>query len=176
VQFDPPDDAREYIHRVGRTARGADGTGRALLFLLPSELPFLKRLADARVPLNEYEFPAAKLANVQAQLEKLVAKNYYLHAAARDAYRGYLLAYASHTLKDCYDVHALDLAALAKSLGFTAPPRVNLNLESKAGAARRSKKRALEDGGSARKSGHGFSAANPYGRREAGDKRQVVRG
>lgn len=33
----------------------------------------------ARVPLNEYEFPASKLANVQAQLERLVSKNYYLH-------------------------------------------------------------------------------------------------
>ena len=31
------------------------------------------------MPLNEYEFPASKLANVQAQLERLVSKNYYLH-------------------------------------------------------------------------------------------------
>jgi ATP-dependent RNA helicase DDX18/HAS1 len=181
VQYDPPDDAREYIHRVGRTARGADGTGRALLFLLPQELPFLKRLAAARVPLNEYEFPASKLANVQAQLERLVSKNYFLHASAREAYRGYLLAYASHTLKDCYDVHALDLAALARSLGFAAPPRVNLALESRAGAARRGKKRELEggggDGGGGRRgSGHGFSAANPYGKRQEGDRRQVVHG
>lgn len=25
VQYDPPDEPREYIHRVGRTARGKDG-------------------------------------------------------------------------------------------------------------------------------------------------------
>lgn len=37
IQFDPPDDPREYIHRVGRTAR-AGSKGKALLFLLPSEL------------------------------------------------------------------------------------------------------------------------------------------
>ncbi len=37
----------------------------------------------AKVPLNEYEFPTAKLANVQSQLERLVAKNYYLHSSAR---------------------------------------------------------------------------------------------
>ena len=35
------------------------------------------------MPLNEYEFPTAKLANVQSQLERLVAKNYYLHSSAR---------------------------------------------------------------------------------------------
>ncbi len=39
----------------------------------------LKLIQAARVPLNEYEFPASKLANVQAQLERLVEKNYYLH-------------------------------------------------------------------------------------------------
>ena len=27
VQYDPPDDPKEYIHRVGRTARGTSGQG-----------------------------------------------------------------------------------------------------------------------------------------------------
>ena len=49
----------------------------------------IKRFAAqaAKVPLNEYEFPTSKVANVQSQLEKLVAKNYYLHSSAREAYR-----------------------------------------------------------------------------------------
>eukprot|EP00208_Stichococcus_sp_RCC1054_P007841 CAMPEP_0206152396 /NCGR_PEP_ID=MMETSP1473-20131121/39306_1 /ASSEMBLY_ACC=CAM_ASM_001109 /TAXON_ID=1461547 /ORGANISM="Stichococcus sp, Strain RCC1054" /LENGTH=510 /DNA_ID=CAMNT_0053549955 /DNA_START=156 /DNA_END=1685 /DNA_ORIENTATION=- len=34
IQYDPPDDPKEYIHRVGRTARGKGGKGRALLLLL----------------------------------------------------------------------------------------------------------------------------------------------
>lgn len=41
----------------------------------------------AKVPLNEYEFPMNKLANVQSQLENLVSKNYFLHQAAKDAFR-----------------------------------------------------------------------------------------
>lgn len=53
IQFDPPDDPREYIHRVGRTARGRDGKGRALLLLMPEELPFLKYLKDAKVGAQE---------------------------------------------------------------------------------------------------------------------------
>ena len=32
---------QDYIHRVGRTARGDKGKGSALLFLLPEELKFL---------------------------------------------------------------------------------------------------------------------------------------
>jgi superfamily II DNA/RNA helicase len=49
LQFDPPDDPKEYIHRVGRTARGAGGSGRALLFLTPEEIPFLRYLKGAKV-------------------------------------------------------------------------------------------------------------------------------
>jgi ATP-dependent RNA helicase DDX18/HAS1 len=61
IQFDPPDDPRDYIHRVGRTARGSEGKGRSLMFLLPSEVGFLKLLKEARVPLVEFELPANKI-------------------------------------------------------------------------------------------------------------------
>ncbi len=46
---------------------------------------------------------------LQAQLERLIEKNYYLHQSARDAYRSYLLAYNSHAHKDAFNVHTLDL-------------------------------------------------------------------
>jgi len=170
VQFDPPDEPKAYIHRVGRTAR-AGGRGRALLFLLPQELNFLKYLKKANVSVNEYEFPSNKLANVQAQLEKLVSKNYYLHKSARDAYRSYLHAYNSHSLKDVYDVHALDLAAVASSFGFDNPPKVTLML--KPNAKEPGRRKGGKDAG--RNSGHGFSADNPYGKRASNDKRQFAR-
>ena len=79
VQFDPPDDPRDYIHRVGRTARGANGKGRSLMFLQPSEVGFLTQLKEARVPVVEFEFPSKKIVNVQSQLEKLIGQNYYLN-------------------------------------------------------------------------------------------------
>jgi ATP-dependent RNA helicase DDX18/HAS1 len=128
IQYDPPDDCAEYIHRVGRTAR-AGGTGKALLFLLETELGFLKHLRAAGVPLNEYSVPKEKIANIQGQLEKLMSKNYYLYQSSRDAYRGYVLSYQSHSLKDCYDVYKLDLQRVAKSFGFAAPPKINLSLK-----------------------------------------------
>lgn len=79
VQFDPPDDPRDYIHRVGRTARGSGGKGKSLMFLQPSEVGFLSHLKEARVPVVEFDFPAKKLLNVQSQLEKLINQNYYLN-------------------------------------------------------------------------------------------------
>ncbi|KAG6008304.1 ATP-dependent RNA helicase [Claviceps pusilla] len=128
VQFDPPDNTRDYIHRVGRTARGADTKGRSLLFLQPNEVGFLTHLQNARVPVVEFEFPAKKIANVQSQLEKLIGKNYYLQQSAKEAFKSYLHAYASHSLRSVYDVHKLDLVKVAKSFGFTTPPRVDINL------------------------------------------------
>ncbi|WFD30084.1 RNA helicase [Malassezia sp. CBS 17886] len=127
IQFDPPDDPRDYIHRVGRTARGGK-RGRSLLFLLPSELGFLRFLKVAKVPLNEYTFPPNKIANVQGQLEKLIAKNYYLHQSAKDGFRSYIQAYGSYSLKRIYDIHALDLAKVAKAYGFSSPPKVNVTI------------------------------------------------
>ncbi|OBZ82520.1 ATP-dependent RNA helicase HAS1 [Choanephora cucurbitarum] len=126
VQFDPPDDPRDYIHRVGRTARGSNAQGKSLLFLLPSELGFLRYLKHAKVPLNEYQFPSSKIANVQGQLEKLIDKNYYLNQSAKDGYRSYIQAYSSFSLKKIFDVNNLDLAKVAKGFGFATPPKVNL--------------------------------------------------
>jgi ATP-dependent RNA helicase DDX18/HAS1 len=35
----------------------------------------------------------------------------------------YILAYNSHALKDIFNVHRLDLGGVARSYGFTVPPR-----------------------------------------------------
>ncbi|EAW24816.1 ATP-dependent RNA helicase HAS1 [Aspergillus fischeri NRRL 181] len=128
IQFDPPDDPRDYIHRVGRTARGANAKGRSLMFLQPSEVGFLKHLKEARVPVVEFEFPANKIVNVQSQLEKLIGQNYYLNKSAKEGYRSYLQAYASHSLRSVFDVHKLDLVKVAKGFGFSTPPRIDIQL------------------------------------------------
>ena len=36
---------------------------------------------------------------------KLIEKNYYLNSAAKDGYRSYLQAYASHKQRDIFDVN-----------------------------------------------------------------------
>ncbi|KAL4361697.1 hypothetical protein GQ457_04G015450 [Hibiscus cannabinus] len=170
VQYDPPDEPKEYIHRVGRTARGEGAKGNALLFLIPEELQFLRYLKAAKVPVKEYEFDEKKLANVQSHLEKLVANNYYLNKSAKDAYRSYILAYNSHSMKDIFNVHRLDLQAVAASFSFSCPPKVNLNIDSNASKFRK-KMRKVEGGAR-----NNFSESNPYGRQKSEeDNRQFVR-
>ncbi|XP_018051556.1 PREDICTED: probable ATP-dependent RNA helicase pitchoune [Atta colombica] len=143
VQFDPPDDPKEYIHRVGRTARGEGSSGHALLILRPEELGFLRYLKIARVPVNEYEFSWNKIADIQLQLEKLISKNYFLHQSAKEAFKNYVRAYDSHHLKHVFDIETLDLAKVAKSFGFAVPPAVDL----KVGISKASRPRKRLGGG-----------------------------
>ncbi|KAJ5769983.1 uncharacterized protein N7511_002034 [Penicillium nucicola] len=156
IQFDPPDDPRDYIHRVGRTARGADGKGRSLMFLQPSEVGFLKHLKEARVPVVEFEFPASKIVNVQSQLEKLIGQNYYLNKSAKDGYRSYLQAYASHSLRSVFDVNKLDLVKVAKGFGFSAPPRIDIQLGASLSRDKKQEQQGRRTYGSQPKNGAGL--------------------
>ena len=61
------------------------------------------------------------------QLEDLIERNYYLNKSAREAYRSYLQAYASHSLKDVFDVSVIELQRTARAFGFNAPPKVHLS-------------------------------------------------
>lgn len=154
VQYDPPDDPKEYIHRVGRTARGEGSSGHALLILRPEELGFLRYLKQARVPVNEFDFSWNKIADIQLQLEKLISKNYFLNVSAKEAFKAYVRAYDSHHLKQIFDIETLDLTKVAKSFGFLVPPAVDL----KVGISKNSRPRKRIGGG-----GYGYlkNANNP---------------
>ncbi|KAJ7943634.1 RNA helicase [Quillaja saponaria] len=65
VQYDAPDQPKEYIQRVGRTARGEGGKGKAPLLLIHEELQFLHYLKAAKVPVKEYVFNEKNLPKIQ---------------------------------------------------------------------------------------------------------------
>ena len=160
---------------------------------LPPPLAGFQRAYPASCPHAPPPHPPRR---PQSQLEKLVAKNYYLNRSARDAYRSYILAYASHSLKHIFNVHALDLPGVSRGFGFDVPPRVNLNVSAvgEGRVVRRNGGGGHGDPGRRRmgdyvdpkkreaaikklksSSGHTCSASNPYGKREAGDTRQFTR-
>ncbi|KAJ6234512.1 atp-dependent RNA helicase ddx18 [Anaeramoeba flamelloides] len=147
IQVDPPSNPREYIHRVGRTAR-AGKHGKAVLLLLEFETDFLKYLRAAKIPLNEYEIPESKIENVQKQLEVILDRNYNLRMSAIDAYRSYFNSYDSHVLKKIFDINKLSREKIAQSFGLTFVPSVNLaslknkkNMGSKKNRTKTKKKR-----------------------------------
>jgi len=48
--------------------------------------------------------------------------------SAKEAYKAYVRAYASHSMKNVYDVEKLDLIKVAYSFGFRVPPVVDLGV------------------------------------------------
>ena len=139
VQYDAPLEPEDYLHRVGRTARGATAVGKALLILLPSEVGLIQELGKFNIELNEYEFGEDKLAQIQDQLEMLISSNYYLAETAKDAYKTYLYSYVSHKMKEIFNINDLDLMKVCKAFGFAKPPYTNLNIRINSSSVKRSK-------------------------------------
>ncbi|KAI5191194.1 ATP-dependent RNA helicase DDX18/HAS1 [Nematocida minor] len=125
VQYDPPTDPKEYIHRVGRTAR-AGAEGEALLFLLPHEKVFIKYLEKLGVEVDELEYKMPK--DITEHYIKTISSNYYLEKGAKEALRGYLQAYSGHKLKRVFDASKIELNKIARSFGLSSMPKIDLTI------------------------------------------------
>ncbi|KAF9412156.1 ATP-dependent RNA helicase dbp7 [Podila epigama] len=137
IQYDPPSDLKDYVHRVGRTAR-LGREGEAVLFLLPSEVKYLELLTAQGLPnqevsvtsilmklappkSNEYQQPAT---DIQNSFER-----YNLHspenmAIARGAFWAFVKSYATHpsSEKHIFHVKNLHLGHIAKSFALREAP------------------------------------------------------
>ncbi|XP_060853220.1 probable ATP-dependent RNA helicase DDX10 [Rhopalosiphum padi] len=123
VQLDCPENANEYIHRAGRTAR-FQKSGESLLVLLPSELAILEQLKNKKIPISEIKVNPNKLTSVQRTLEATLAKDHILKESAQRAFVSYIKSVFLMKDKSVFDVSALDTDSFASSLGLAIPPRV----------------------------------------------------
>jgi len=126
IQYDPPSELSEYVHRVGRTARSGR-KGSALLFLTPEEQEYVALLKDKQVSLSEISLqsifaaltrqdgqaakgtsikqrsvadPDAAAALLQIKLEDLVDSTegkVNLQVMAQEAHLAFIRAYAVHS-------------------------------------------------------------------------------
>jgi ATP-dependent RNA helicase DDX10/DBP4 len=74
IQLDCPEDTDTYIHRVGRTAR-FERSGNSLIMLLPSERAFLEKLAERKVPIEDFTVKLAKTGSIKQQLNGMCFKD-----------------------------------------------------------------------------------------------------
>ncbi|TFK09907.1 apelin receptor A-like [Platysternon megacephalum] len=124
IQFDCPEDANTYIHRVGRTARYKEG-GEALLVLLPSEEKgMVHQLSQRKVPVNEIKINPEKLVDVQKKMQAFLAQDQELKERAQRCFVSYLRSVYLMKNKEVFDVFKLPLAEYAHSLGLAVAPRV----------------------------------------------------
>ncbi len=123
IQMDCPDDPDSYIHRAGRTARYQKG-GEALLMLTPSEEAMAEKLIQKKIPIQKIEVNPAKLVTIQRKLEAMLARDVELKQMAQRFFVTYVKSVFLMKDKDVFDVHQIDLNALARSLGLAIAPRV----------------------------------------------------
>lgn len=148
LQYDPPCETADYVHRVGRTARRGLG-GSALLFLLPSEANYTQLLSSHSLYpealslqslfMDTAQFipGAAKFKNtdemtaviLQRRLESVVQSNRPLLGAARQTFRSFVRAYATHSsdTKGIFSVQSLHLGHVAKTFGLVEHPKALRN-------------------------------------------------
>lgn len=139
IQYDPPTEPQEYVHRAGRTAR-LGRRGDALLFLTPEEVGYVDFLAKRGLQLH-----AMPLGNVMASLRfkslpgvreqsgafvlkqliyKVVEASDALTEEANAAFAAHVRAYATHSreTKTIFNVRALHLGHVASSFGVKLSP------------------------------------------------------
>ena len=138
VQYDPPEDAKEFVHQVGRTGRLGQ-VGDALLFLLPSETDYLEVLAKEQLELTELamksslehlvqdsatETAEALASHLQYHIEKKIESSEEAGLLARNGFRSRIRAYATYptAVKQIFHVRRLHLGHMAKSFGLREQP------------------------------------------------------
>ena len=136
LQYDPPTEVSEYIHRVGRTAR-AGRAGQSLLFLQPSEMGMVYTLQRRGLHMKQFNFdvwfdncvresgPGHALvyakrnhaaSEVQAAILKTVEESDGLKNLAVVGFTSYCRSYATYSkeLKTAFNVRSLHFGHVAK--------------------------------------------------------------
>ncbi|PZC75253.1 hypothetical protein B5X24_HaOG206515 [Helicoverpa armigera] len=126
VQFDPPSDANEYIHRVGRTARGMGAEGNAVMLLRPDEIEFVSYLKESKIFLDKYE-SWDKFSNLQPKLDAAMSDPQF-HDLAVEAFQGYMRAFEVKKLKHIFNLITMDVDAVARSFGLKERPDVDVRI------------------------------------------------
>ncbi|KYQ92426.1 putative RNA helicase [Tieghemostelium lacteum] len=146
VQYDPCSDTKDYVHRIGRTAR-IGNTGCALLFLLPSEreyIGYLERLDIHPLEMKGTSILQSLFYTSEGQLRKftkssqlesqvhdlqILCERYLLEDSkckdlARSAYQSSIRAYSTHKseLKKVFHVSHLHLGHMSKSFALRETP------------------------------------------------------
>ncbi|XP_067638476.1 probable ATP-dependent RNA helicase DDX10 [Eurosta solidaginis] len=124
VQMDCPEDAIQYIHRAGRTARNK-ARGESLLVLLPSEEPgMITELKRQNIEIQKIHIDPKKLFSPRLKIEAALAQNAELKASAQRAFVSYVKSIFLMKNKTIFNVFTLNLENYATSLGLINTPRV----------------------------------------------------
>uniref|UniRef100_A0A8R1TLG6 ATP-dependent RNA helicase n=1 Tax=Onchocerca volvulus TaxID=6282 RepID=A0A8R1TLG6_ONCVO len=124
LQLDCPVDVDDYIHRVGRTAR-MDASGEAVLVLTPTqEQAMLARLQKKNITITKISINENQIMDISKRLQSAITQYPGMKEFAQRSFVAYIRTIYLMRNKDIFSLDTIDLAALAKSYGLAATPRV----------------------------------------------------
>ncbi len=137
VQYDPPAEISDYIHRVGRTARSGRG-GNALLFVLPTENELVGTLSQKGLRLTALSLQATfqdalgqrggggedLSFTLQESLEEVLSGSPDTLVKAKVAFQSHVRAYGTKRadIRYMFQVRKLHLGHVARSFALKAVP------------------------------------------------------
>ena len=127
VQMDAPDSVGTYIHRVGRTARYRAG-GRALMMVLPSEMPLIDKLQAAKVKVTRVNVNPKQLKSVASAFQSFMIENSELKFLGQKALLAYLKSVYLQSDKQVFDLSKIDVHAFAQAMGLQAAPKLTIKV------------------------------------------------
>ena len=127
VQMDAPESVATYIHRVGRTARYRAG-GKALLFVLPSEMALVAKLQAAKVKVARVAVNPLQLKSVASAFQSFMVEDNDLKFLGQKALLAYLKSVYLQSDKQVFDLAQIDVHALALAMGLQAAPKLSIKL------------------------------------------------
>ncbi|CAI2360107.1 unnamed protein product [Moneuplotes crassus] len=124
IQFDPPQDTDQYIHRIGRTAR-AGKEGESLILLQTHEQAYVQFLKSRKVDISEIKLETEFDNKSITELCKgLMKKDKDLIDKSRNGFVSFFRYYKEHELKFIMDFKQLDIAAVANAFSLLRMPRI----------------------------------------------------
>ncbi|CAG5095429.1 Similar to RH17: DEAD-box ATP-dependent RNA helicase 17 (Arabidopsis thaliana) [Cotesia congregata] len=135
-----PLSARDYVHRIGRTAR-AGTSGTAIIFLTPPEIEFIRMLESRKIRIKQEDMDEilAKLmgplsrqhtiqeaaTSLQNKFENFLLNDSKLYNAACKAYSSWVRFYTSYPreMREIFNRQTLHLGHYAKSFALRDPPQ-----------------------------------------------------
>ncbi|KOC66056.1 putative ATP-dependent RNA helicase [Habropoda laboriosa] len=140
IQYTGPTSARDYVHRIGRTAR-AGSSGSATIFLTPPEIEFVRMLESRRIRikqenmedvldkllshLSNHSSPHNAAIALQNDFENMVLEDSQLRHKAYKAYTSWIRFYSSYPrdMKEIFNRKEAHLGHYAKSFALRETPQ-----------------------------------------------------
>ncbi|KAK9306246.1 hypothetical protein QLX08_002980 [Tetragonisca angustula] len=140
IQYTGPTSARDYVHRIGRTAR-AGSSGSATIFLTPPEIEFVRMLESRRIRIRQENMddildklltPLSKHPSVhnaaialQNEFETMVLEDKKLREKACKAYTSWMRFYSSYPrdMREIFNRRTAHLGHYAKSFALRETPQ-----------------------------------------------------